>query len=118
LQFLFHKNRTIIVKKRRTPFHFSSRKYKVKVPRVKRSHWWRHRKQLNLVLNAQLLSDLSRELEGIEIATLQQRTRKFNRFHRLHRLKGILERIYLLLSQRRVRRRSRKMKDVDVIIST
>lgn len=33
LQFILNRKKSILVRKRRTPFHFSSRKYKVKLPK-------------------------------------------------------------------------------------
>lgn len=70
LQFLFHRSPrgTVTIKRRRSPFHRSSRRYKVKL-KGKRDHWWRfHLVRRNIVLDAQVLGELSRGLEMIAVS--------------------------------------------------
>lgn len=119
LRFLFRKERTIFVKKHHSPFHFTSRRYKVRIPTGKRVHWWSHKPVDDIVVNAKILGDLSRELDGLEVGAGHKRHIFLKARSRKHSLRRILQRIHHLISMsnKHLRyRKSRHLKNVNVVL--
>lgn len=119
-QFLFHRKRSILVRRRRTPFHLSSRKYKVKLPkRYSSSHrnfWFQKRPVLPNV------TELGDDLNQIQkhFPTSQIQFKVVNRRSRF-RLTGV-DRRYMRRLLRRFAyklyspRRTRGMSNLNVVV--
>lgn len=83
MKWIFKRRQQIIIKKRRTPFHFSARKYKVKIPRQDRQsskcdrilHPFRRK-----VVTTQILNNINNEQDIKSVNLLFHKHRFRHRF--------------------------------------
>ncbi|CCH41057.1 hypothetical protein BN7_594 [Wickerhamomyces ciferrii] len=125
LQFLLKSQKGIVVRKRRTPFHFTSRKYKVKLPKNRRYrsnyNWFKkskyHRRGIPISQIA-LGEDNLLDDNGNGVSIQQVQFRSYRRRHGLSRAdRKVLRRLFKkMIYKMYAPRRHRNMKNLNIVV--